>query len=74
MNIKQSYLFKFSFINKLSAEKGPSILIFKSFNFFTTGIIDFISSLPISPFSPACGLNPDIIIFGLLILKSTFKV
>ena len=57
-----------------SGEIGPSLKIFLFFNDLTTGAMISISSLPILPLSPACGLSPDIINFGFIILKSIFKV
>ena len=57
-----------------SAEKGPSIYIFFFFNFLILGIINFISSLPIVLFSPACGFIPAMAILGFFILKSFIKL
>ena len=50
------------------------MLIFAFLSFFISGMIIFISSLPIFPLSPEWGFNPDIIIFGFFILKSFISV
>ena len=71
--MKQSNLSILLLIKRLSAENGPIILTSFFCKFSITGCINFFSSVPISPFSPACGFKPEIISFGFLILKSNCK-
>ena len=54
----------FFFKKKVSAEKGPDILIFLFFKKFIAGIISVFSSLILSIVSQ-CGFKPKIAIFGI---------
>ena len=53
----------YSFINNVSATRGPFILIFKILSFLTAGIMILFSSDPVLN-SALCGLRPSIPIFG----------